>query len=76
MISLAGEVPLETTGSSGWLRAFGAARSVAVPLEAGQGGSLEVLSVALGSPEPDSETVIALIRAVGEGRGEQHASSH
>jgi hypothetical protein len=48
-------------GSGFWLRAFGAARSVAVPI-LGPGGDVSaVVSVALGL-EPDADFVAALIR--------------
>ena len=61
-VSVAAELPPET-GSGHWLRAFGAARSVAVPIEAPDGRIGAVVSVALG-PAPDEQAVSAMIRAV------------
>ena len=48
-------------GSGYWLRAFGAARSIAVPI-AGSGGDVTlVVSVALGL-EPDADSVASMLR--------------
>jgi hypothetical protein len=61
-VSVAADLPANA-GSGLWLRAFGAARSVAVPIE-GRDGRIEgVVSVAIG-PEPDERAVSAMIRAV------------
>jgi hypothetical protein len=65
-VSLADALPADTSGSGGWLRAFGAARSIAVPLSCEENGTIEVLSVALASLDPDDETVIAVLRVIGE----------
>ncbi|MBX6312230.1 MAG: hypothetical protein IRY99_04825 [Isosphaeraceae bacterium] len=56
-VSVAAALPAEV-GSGRWLRAFGASRSVAVPLGDSSGRVVMVLSVAL--PEgPDGDEVIA-----------------
>jgi hypothetical protein len=60
-VSVAAELPPEI-GSGHWLRAFGAARSVAVPIEGRDGQIGAVVSVALGL-EPDVHSVSAMIRA-------------
>jgi hypothetical protein len=50
-------------GSGYWLRQFGAARSIAVPLKDTAGTSIGVLSVALASSiDPPSEDVVWIIR--------------
>ena len=60
VVSVADDLPADT-GSGYWLRAFGATRSVAAPI-VGPGGHITlVVSVALG-PEPDAETVAAMLR--------------
>ncbi len=60
VVSIAADLPSEI-GSGYWLRAFGAARSVAVPIvEPGDNVTL-VVSVALG-PEPDAESVANMLR--------------
>lgn len=61
-VSIAGRLPVDV-GSGYWLRAFGAARSVAVPLTDHVGGIHAVLSAALPTlGPPDDEEVVALIR--------------
>ena len=61
-VSIAGRLPVDV-GSGYWLRAFGAARSVAVPLTDQAGVIHAVLSAALPTlGPPDDEEVIALIR--------------
>ena len=64
-VSVAGSLPVET-GSGYWLRAFGAERSVAVPILGPDGAILAVLSAALPTlgPPPD-DRIIASIRAHG-----------
>jgi hypothetical protein len=60
VVSLASGLPADR-GSGYWLRAFGASRSVAVPI-AGEDGEVSlVVSVALG-PEPEVGAVEASIR--------------
>ena len=61
-ISIAAELPAEA-GSGRWLRAFGAARSVAVPLLDDRGRVGGVVSLALGL-EPGAEVVEAAIRGL------------
>lgn len=66
-ISLAGSLPVET-GSGFWLRAFGAERSVAVPIFGPTGAIRAVLSAALPTlGPPDDEEVAELIRHHGLG---------
>jgi hypothetical protein len=60
-VSIAAELPPET-GSGLWLRAFGAERSVAVPIAGRDGRIGAVVSVALGL-EPGEPAVSAMIRA-------------
>jgi hypothetical protein len=60
--SIAADLPVDT-GSGLWLRAFGAARSVAVPIVSRDGSIGAVVSVAMGH-EPDEQAVSAMIRAV------------
>ena len=61
-VSVALELAPEA-GSGWWLRAFGAARSVAVPI-VGEGGRSEaVVSIALGA-EPGEDSVAAMIRGL------------
>ncbi len=55
------------SGSGRWLRAFGAARSVAVPLCDADGAVTGVLSVALASDSPDDREVAARVGVVGQG---------
>jgi hypothetical protein len=57
--SVAAELPADS-GSGYWLRAFGASRSVAVPVVDDGGRVALVVSIALG-PEPDSEAVAAFL---------------
>jgi hypothetical protein len=60
-VSLAAGLPADA-GSGYWLRAFGADRSVAVPIS-GEGGSiLGVVSVALAGSGPGDEDVEAILR--------------
>lgn len=61
-VSIAADLPPDT-GSGLWLRAFGAARSVAVPIVGRDGKIGAVVSVALGI-EPEEPAVSAMIRAV------------
>ncbi len=66
-VSVAGRLPVDL-GSGYWLRAFGAARSVAVPLFEPGGEIRAVLSAALPTlGPPDDEQVAALIRRHGAG---------
>ncbi len=65
VVSVAASLPPEA-GSGYWLRAFGATRSVAVPILGADGRAGAVVSVALG-PEPGDEAVAALIREEGAG---------
>ena len=60
-VSIASELPADA-GSGLWLRSFGAARSVAVPVASPDGRPLAVVSVALGL-EPEGDEVSAMIRA-------------
>ena len=64
-VSVAGRLPVET-GSGYWLRAFGAERSVAVPIFDFDGAIVAVLSAALPTlgPPPD-DRIVAAIRAHG-----------
>lgn len=64
VVSIAAELP-EDAGSGYWLRAFGARRSVAVPM-VGPGGVARVVSVALGL-DPDAPSVAELLRRDFEG---------
>ncbi len=59
-VSLAATLPSDA-GSGYWLRAFGASRSVAVPIPGEAGRAGWIVSVALG-PEPGDDAVIATIR--------------
>lgn len=52
-------------GSGYWLRAFGAARSVAVPLADAAGAVRAIWSVALGPAPPDDEAVADRVRERG-----------
>lgn len=63
VVSIAEELPAGT-GSGFWLRAFGAARSIAVPVEGANGRVAWVVSVALGA-EPSAAEVEAAIRGEG-----------
>jgi hypothetical protein len=66
-VSVAGRLPVEV-GSGYWLRAFGAERSVAVPLLDPEGEIRAVLSAALPTlGPPDDEQVVDTIRLHGEG---------
>ncbi|RUL87537.1 hypothetical protein [Tautonia sociabilis] len=66
-VSVAGRLPVET-GSGYWLRAFGAQRSVAVPLFDPAGAIRAVLSAALPTlGPPDDEQVVETIRQHGSG---------
>ena len=62
-VSRASELPADS-GSGLWLRRFGAARSVAVPVPRGNGW---VVSMALASETPDDASVAAAIRSEAEG---------
>lgn len=64
-ISVAEQLPAET-GSGHWLRAFGAERSVAVPLGDTEGSVWAVLSIALAEPPRDHVALIQRLRAQGE----------
>ena len=64
VVSVAADLPADA-GSGYWLRAFGAYRSVAVPISEGDGKVTFVVSVALG-PEPADEDVTGLIRRIFE----------
>ena len=61
VVSVAEELPADV-GSGYWLRAFGAARSVAVPIVDVDGKVAFVVSLALGV-EPEEEAVASTIRA-------------
>lgn len=66
-VSVAGRLPVET-GSGYWLRAFGAERSVAVPMLDPEGKIRAVLSAAMPTlGPPDDEQVVMLIRHHGVG---------
>jgi hypothetical protein len=56
VISRADELPADS-GSGQWLRAFGAARSVAVPLGDPRGIIIAVLAVALPDGPPDDQAI-------------------
>lgn len=67
-VSIADQLPPDA-GSGYWLRAFGALRSVAVPLRHPDGTVRAVAAVALASMEPPAERVADMIRgAVGPAR--------
>jgi DNA-binding IclR family transcriptional regulator len=53
-------------GSGLWLRRFGAARSVAVPVFDRSGRLTAVVSVALAEAPPDDEDVARAVRAAAE----------
>lgn len=57
-VSLAAELPPDT-GSGLWLRRFVAARSIAVPLHGLSGAVIRVISVALITDDPISESAVA-----------------
>lgn len=59
-VSRVGELPGDA-GSGYWLRAFGASRSVAVPIRDARGTIRAVVSVALADSPLDDETVAARI---------------
>jgi hypothetical protein len=61
-ISRAAELP-DDAGSGYWLRAFGATRSVAVPLRDTKGGVRAVISVALPDSDLDDQAVAERILA-------------
>ncbi|CAN5647577.1 hypothetical protein BH23PLA1_BH23PLA1_10840 [soil metagenome] len=63
-VSVAEHLPADS-GSGRWLRAFGAKRSVAVPLIDGEGIVQAVLSVALPEHPAEDSTVAALVRDQG-----------
>ena len=64
-VMVAAQIPAEA-GSGFWLRAFGASRSVVVPLRAADGRVEAILSVALPSAdEPDDLAVAEVVRAHG-----------
>jgi hypothetical protein len=62
VVSVAAELP-EDIGSGFWLRAFGASRSVAVPIVDPNGTVKGVVSVALAAGGRSDDEVAALIRA-------------
>ncbi len=64
-VSIAKQLPAEA-GSGYWLRAFGAERSLAVPLRDSEGKIRAVLSIALPEPPRDLEAVIQKIQLQGE----------
>src|SRR5262245_14210239 len=68
-VSRIAELP-EEDGSGYWLRAFGAERSVAVPLHDNKGDVRAIVSVALPVGALDDEAAIA--RIVGAARGWAH----
>jgi hypothetical protein len=61
-VSIADELPSDS-GSGYWLRAFGACRSVAVPLLDPEGNVLGVFSVALAAETPSAHAVAEIVRA-------------
>jgi hypothetical protein len=62
-VSSAEELP-PGTGSGLWLRRFGAARSVAVPIRGPSGAVSLVVSVALSEDPPDDQEVVGMVNAV------------
>lgn len=64
VVSVAAGLPPDA-GSGYWLRAFGADRSVAVPIVAGDGTAAGIVSVALAGPEPTDDAVETLLREAG-----------
>jgi hypothetical protein len=62
VVSVAAELPADI-GSGYWLRAFGASRSVAVPIADQNGLIASVVSVALAARGPSDIDVASLIRA-------------
>jgi hypothetical protein len=62
VVSVAAELPADI-GSGYWLRAFGASRSVAVPIVDPNGSVKGVVSVALAAWGPSDDEVATLIRA-------------
>lgn len=67
-VSRVAELAAET-GSGRWLRAFGAERSVAVPLRGARGAVVAVLSVALGRGAASDASVAEHVRAAGRRLG-------
>jgi len=65
-VSRADELP-PGSGSGLWLRRFGAARSVAVPVRDGDGVVTRVVSLALAGEAPGDEAVAAAIAAEASG---------
>ncbi len=63
-VSRVSELP-ETVGSGLWLRAFGAERSIAVPLRDDRGILQGVLSVALPDQSVSDEEIASKVRAAG-----------
>lgn len=61
VVSRVEELPPDA-GSGLWLRRFGAARSVAVPVSVTEGGVRRIVSVALGGSPPDDAEVASAIR--------------
>lgn len=61
-VSLVAELPAES-GSGYWLRAFGAERSVAVPLEVNEGTIGWVFSIALGL-SPEAAEVARILKSI------------
>jgi hypothetical protein len=68
VVSRASELPADD-GSGYWLRAFGATRSVAVPLHDVKGDVRAVVSVALADCPYDDDTVAVRILAAARGWG-------
>jgi hypothetical protein len=62
LVSVAAELPADI-GSGYWLRAFGASRSVAVPIADPNGSIASVVSVAMAAGGPSDDDVATLIRA-------------
>ena len=62
LVSIAAELPPDA-GSGRWLRAFGAERSIAVPIFGPDGRVESVLSVALAASPMDVDRVAELVRS-------------
>jgi hypothetical protein len=62
VVSVAVELPADI-GSGYWLRAFGASRSVAVPIADRNGSIASVVSVAMAAGGPSDDNVATMIRA-------------
>lgn len=75
VVAVASELPSDV-GSGYWLRAFGAARSVAVPIEGDPGEVVGVLSVAVGEAcVAADEAIAAKLRRWGSGTMDSDGSS-